>query len=368
MKIQPIAFIKRIVFLAILFSTVPAICLAKGGKVKNRIADLPMKTVCVGRFLIDIPVAFTISFGSAHIGLWDISSYEDESENDFTERLNARENELRVEKNMRDGRSLESVSVIRNRHVQGKIFTYDRVWNYYFERGKRIDFEGIKFLAMIHSKGKSYQLTTAISSDEDFARNNQLAHQIENWSLDKVPTQPGFCFGEGFIHEPLTINEHEFVMMYAGMEKFPDLSMAISTAAGINLNATLLARHAASPTAKKYASRFKSLGTGKREINGIRGEQVGDQVSELNGTTGYRFEWESEMEKENVLRPRILLELGTGTGRPGNPVNSSLSKDEILELWRKISSSIRERPEHMLNPSGSAGHEGVGNGKRDTAW
>ena len=46
----------------------------------------------------------------------------------------------------------------------------------------------------------------------------------------------------------------------------------------------------------------------------------------------------------NRLIDDALRDPFTGIGRPGQPVNSSLSDDAVLELWDRITTSIRLRP------------------------
>jgi hypothetical protein len=86
------------------------------------------------------------------------------------------------------------------------------------------------------------------------------------------------------------------------------------------------------------------LGKGSRELNGIAGEEVLNRFKENNGTTGHMFMWESLGKPSNVLAPSITLEIETGRGRPGSPVNSSMSDEALLQLWQAISSSLRIRP------------------------
>jgi len=57
----------------------------------------------------------------------------------------------------------------------------------------------------------------------------------------------------------------------------------------------------------------------------------------------------------DVLAPKITLELQTGKGRPGEPINSSLSDEAVAALWDKISSSIRLRPTSSATKTSPAG-------------
>jgi hypothetical protein len=56
------------------------------------------------------------------------------------------------------------------------------------------------------------------------------------------------------------------------------------------------------------------------------------------------FMWAGLGKLRDVLAPKVTLELETGIGRPGEPVNSSLSDAAVLERWDRVTSSIRLRP------------------------
>lgn len=329
---------------------------SKGIYMSKKLDAMPMRTVCFGRFLLDIPASAEISLGGARIGGWDVSAPIDETEEEFNRRLERRQEELQGMKNRQLLPTLEATKSIGKDGLSGKTFMFDRLKTSYIQYGKRVEEEGVSFQSMIHSRGRSFELMADLRSEDQLARKARIASQFERWSFNQLPKEPGFCMGEAFVHEPLSVEDGEFVMMYIGMKNHPDLAIAISTWAGMNLNAPLLERDSNSSIKQEYASRFKDLGRGERTINGIKGGQIADEVVELNGTVAYSFQWESVLEKNSVLRPRILLELDTGNGRPGGPVNSSLSKRDVLKLWDRISSSIRERPENIA-VAGNARHD-----------
>jgi hypothetical protein len=84
---------------------------------------------------------------------------------------------------------------------------------------------------------------------------------------------------------------------------------------------------------------------GKRNINGVDGEEVLLRAREYNFTTTYGFNWEAPGKTDDAMFPFLSLELRTGiSDRPGGkPVESSLHEDALLELWNSIASSIRLR-------------------------
>jgi hypothetical protein len=132
--------------------------------------------------------------------------------------------------------------------------------------------------------------------------------------------------------------------MFASLKGHPDIAIRLDTAVLDKPEESLLKRDAGNDINTRFAGNIKNLGKGPRELNGIPGEELLDRFKENNGTVGHMFMWESPGKGLDVFAPSITLELETGRGRPGNPVNSSLSDEAVLQLWQAISSSLRVRP------------------------
>ena len=82
--------------------------------------------------------------------------------------------------------------------------------------------------------------------------------------------------------------------------------------------------------------------------------EILERVDEPNGSTLQSFMWESLSKKDDVYLPNLILEFSTGHGKPGAPVNSSMSDAEALALWEKISASLRRRPVQSVTPVSAA--------------
>jgi hypothetical protein len=137
---------------------------------------------------------------------------------------------------------------------------------------------------------------------------------------------------------------NETVTMFASLKGHPDIAIRLDTSVLDKPQESLLARDAENDINTRFAANIKNLGKGPRELNGIPGEELLNRFKERNGTTGHMLMWESFGKPPDVFAPTITLELETGRGRPGAPVNSSLSDEAVLQLWQAISSSLRIRP------------------------
>jgi hypothetical protein len=171
-----------------------------------------------------------------------------------------------------------------------------------------------------------------------------------------MPAEPGFCTENGIIHTTTPPDPDENVTMFATLKGHPDIAIRLDTAVLEKPQESLLARHAKNDTAIEFASSIKYLGKEARELNGIPGDEVLVRVKESNGTSAHSFMWESPGKGLDVLAPNITLELETGKGNPGNPVNSSLSDEAALQLWQAISTSLRLRPTSTVNKVGTTAH------------
>jgi hypothetical protein len=149
----------------------------------------------------------------------------------------------------------------------------------------------------------------------------------------------------GFVHDPIPAEDNESITMFASLQGYPDVAIRLDTSVNIKrLQESLLERDAKNDVKLAHPNSVKTFRRQHRALNGIDGEEVLDKFKEANGTSAHMFMWAGLGKLRDVLAPKVTLELETGIGRPGEPVNSSLSDDAVLELWDRITTSIRLRP------------------------
>lgn len=309
----------------------------------ERIAAMLMRTVCVGRFLVDVPEHAIVTYRGASVGGWDILTIQ-ETEEEFNLRIRQKLYLLNNSKNGRNGVSIEIAREIKGDEVYGKIFQYNRRWLGFMRDGKEVMSEIVAIDALVRSNGISYEFKADIRYPPQIEQLNKIVHQLQAVPDGRIPGGAGFCFDRGFIRDPLTADENEYTSIFLGVKEHPDLAISLSTAAGIRAGRSLLSRDEDSAIQKEHASNFHSMRRGARSLNGVPGEEVLQRVDELNGVKLHGFMWESITDEKDVYLPSLSLELDTGLGRPGSPVNSSLSDAEVMAWWEKISSSLRRRP------------------------
>ena len=307
-------------------------------------AALPMKTICVGRFLLDVPASSVVTYGRAAVTGWDVSTVADEDDAAFQLRLQKKEATLRAALNEKGLQSLESIREVRTGNQQGRIYVFNRVWLHVIDSSPQRFDEIVSIDALVHMNGVSYEFKGEVHKEGATKDLESILSHLQSRKRDEIPDEEGFCFDRGMLNGNLGTELHEFTVAFVGMEDHPDLAIALSSIAGTNPGKTFLQRDAENSVKLENRWRFQVLREGRRDLNSIPGEEMLEHVREPNGSKLQGFMWESLTSATDVYLPSLSLELNTGHGRPGEPIDSSLSDAEALALWDKISSSLRRRP------------------------
>jgi len=316
-----------------------------------------MKTVCVGRYLVDVPSQADVSLSGEMIAGFTIETVE-ESEDAFRKRMSTREADITAHGENADPElpgGLVEARDLRTAGMIGRTFVYGRVRTYGFEDGRRVNVEWVSVESNAHLDNLSFTLSMKYASEAKARLAEELLARLRLRGVDEIPPVSGFCIWRGVFAEPLPEHKTEHVELHLGLPGHPDMGLALSSVPGDSTSQSLLAR-VANTDAEASADemmRVTKLRSGQRAINGIDGEEVLERVRELNFTTGYSFMWEARGIKDDLLQSYLLLNMETGTNpRPGGkPVDSSLHEDAVLALWDSISSSIRLRKSDSPPPA-----------------
>lgn len=310
-----------------------------------------MKTVCIGRFLIDVPEETVLELAQPRVDGFDISSF-DEPEDSFRTRLGQREARLRATPDRLGGtKNLELVKDVKTENgVFGKIFVHGRtVTEGTRNRGlesERFRHEGVAVEALVYGQGMSFDVSTN-HYDPDLIENlERLVAKLVPNPANKVPAEPGFCVYRALFRDPLSPEQGEEIMMHAQLPGHPDIKFMLILAAGNKPDKQSLLERSADVDARLSASekmRVSNLRAAPRTIGGIVGDELVTRVLENNDATVYGFWWEVNGTEDNVLIPHLSFTMDVGKGDNG-PVPASLSQQAATVLWDKISSSIRLRP------------------------
>jgi hypothetical protein len=328
---------------------------------------MKMKTVCVGRFLIDLPDEARVSLGGQRIDGVDIDT-SDETDQAFWARVAAREAEIRAKPDRLGGnKNLESVRDVKtDTGLVGKIFVHSRTvteGDEYSPRGEEhYRYEGITVEALVHAKGISVDLLSKDFGPEDAEDVPRLVAKLVTNPGNRIPTEPGYCIDRAYVRDPLTAKQGERLTMRAGLPSHPDIQFMLMMLAGTKPDEKgLLARSAESDAARPLAVRMRisKLRAAPRTIAGLTGDELNERFFEENNSIGYSFWWEVNGTEDNVLIPSFSFQMTTGHGNR-EPVPTSLSEGAAVALWDKITNSIRFRPTESPKVSAAGPATGLG--------
>jgi hypothetical protein len=305
-----------------------------------------MRTVCVGRYLIDVPNQAEVSMSHERIDGFAIETVE-ENDAAFRERIAAREAELDAAANGRGPGGIVEARDLRVDGMIGRTLVYGRTRSHEIEQGRRVDVEWVSVEAHAHMGDLSFTLSAKYVDETEARAAEALLSRLRLREGEEIPSVQGFCIGRAVFAEPLPPHKTEHVVMHIGLPDHPDLAITLASMPGGGSDPNLVARTAQTDAtiSPDMLLRINKLREGKRSINNIDGEEVLVRAREFNFTTTYGFNWETPGVDEDPLRPYLSLELQTGIStRPGGkPVDTSLHEDALLALWDSIASSIRLR-------------------------
>lgn len=307
-----------------------------------------LKTICAGRFLIDLPKDAQVALSQSSIDGFDITTYPDDTDQQFAERVKKREAEINGEKNQFGQKNLESSQEIRGAGRSGKIFVYGRTSTHVYHGDEKITLNGVSVSAYLRTGGVSFSFAASNFDPKLVGSLPKLIAKLKPVPESRVPVEPGFCIDRAVVTDPLSADQGERIVMFASLPNHPDVGIVFSSMAGTKPGPGLLERNAEN-RAKRFAflnGLFATLREGARTINGLRGEELAVRVREINFATTYGFDWEMGGKEDDVHNPFLTLELQAGVNpRPGGPpVQSTLSEAALKDLWDTVSSSIRLRP------------------------
>lgn len=307
------------------------------------------KTVCVGRYLVDVPAQAEVTLSGGMLDGFDIATVE-ESEAAFRSRLAEREVKLRAREPDLATNTDGGIAEARDPRIAGMVgrtFIYARSSGYMMDGDRRVYMHSVSVESHAHKNGVSFSLTAHSAEEASASEAEALLARIRPRVLDEIPAAQGFCIPWGVFVDPLPVHHGEHMLMHLALPGHADLGITFASIAGARPGPGLLARTAETDAALSpdVWLHLTKLRAGKRSINGVDGEEVLLRAREFNFATTYGFSWEAAGKTDDPTLPLLSIELRTGLSeRPGGrPVDSSLRQDALFELWESITSSIRLR-------------------------
>jgi len=341
------------VMATILACTVSTSCSEKTMKeTPNRLTRIVenRKTVCIGRFLVDIPKTAQVVYGPARVPveIWRKEGQGSRFDEAVKDAL------AQVEKR----RSFAYHGLLGQDSVLGQVmdgigpnhkivFAVDNADGAFYNVQSFLRLGDDLFIQeyLAYGEGKEYQ--------ETIKELNAVTKLLRSRANDEIPVEPGFCVDGAFFSEPSTYMR-ESVSVGVRLKEFSDVHISIEMikksylveSDALEPRLRSAEREAAAAGFSGWYSNITTFRRGERNIGSWKGFEVLARLpAQKSEGESHEFAYVSQGEPKNALLPVLTVELHTGVvdneiGR----TKPTITDAEAIYLWDKITSSIRPRP------------------------
>lgn len=309
------------------------------------------KTVCFGRFLVDVPETAQVIWGRTSNDLTiDVYPNDIVGVRRMAEELviNLKATEAINHNNMPMFLGEEEVAEPLGRIITG-FESFDSLNTMKVEGYFSLGADGI----VISARPMRDEVREIVSEIKN------IASRLRSRGEEEIPVSPGNCLNHAFLEDKMSVDAElpvEHVRVAFRLKEFPDTHLSIYTAPP-NLDSaesdTLewqLARleekqKAENPNHPLLKTKYFRRGT--RKINEwLNGWEAISRSPDQPGQHGtHEFVMDFKGVPKDLLKPYADVQMQTGVGgNIGGAVKPSLTDEEAIAVWDKITSSIRVRP------------------------
>ena len=189
--------------------------------------------------------------------------------------------------------------------------------------------------------------SSAISKDDSITSLNTAAKLLRLRAENEVPTEPGACIEGGFVAwQP----EFERASLGVRLKEFPDVHFSIEVSKNqdylVESSALEPLLNRAEKDGGSWYSRIKFFRRGPRQLGNWNGfEALARKPAQEKSTESHEFAFVSLGALRDSLQPELNIKLDTGVKADQTAsVKPSLTDEEAVALWDKLTTSIRVRP------------------------
>ncbi|UGQ46149.1 T6SS immunity protein Tli4 family protein [Massilia endophytica] len=309
-----------------------------------------MRTVCAGRFLLDVPESATVIFGRADTPYQTYRLEGDGNNADkiIDEYLKALEKErYRVSNELLEPESL--LGKVIDGPVPGQRILFDLSAaagdEYHIKSFTRVGNDLFLQSANVFADRAYYS--------KHLSQINEAAARLRPRDNNSVPTESGFCIDGALVHDA----EHylvERVQLGVRLAEFPDVHFSLEMVRksrkiesdALEPRLREAERDAIQMGMGAWYAKIKTLRRGERILKPWSGYEVLAHLPpQKHEGESHHFNFVALGEPKNAYIPTIDMDLNTGVknNRPG-AVTPSVTDDEAVYIWDRLTNSLRVRP------------------------
>ncbi|MGZ5199116.1 MAG: T6SS immunity protein Tli4 family protein [Telluria sp.] len=308
------------------------------------------KTVCFGRFMIDVPASATVVWGKAIVPL-TVTVYPN-GVGEVKALAQKFIDELKGEKAIYHNRIPLLISVDDVSQPEGRIITG-------FDGFEAIDDLKINGYFKLNDDGVVINARPLKDQkDETIADINSIVRRLRQHTESEIPTEPGNCIEYAFLLDkpnPTQDDLLEHIRIGFRLKEFPDahLSIYVAPSNPYNPQDDSLERQwkriaaGTSPEEKAVMANTNFFRKSPREIHDWHtGFEVLTRTPDEEGSLSHHdFQLKFIGVPHDVLRPYADIQFVTGVADDAaGATKASLTDEEAIAVWDKITSTIRVRP------------------------
>jgi hypothetical protein len=297
------------------------------------------KTLCFSHFTVEIPATATVVFGPAEVEA-PITYYPGQA---LKVTHMVAEQLIEIEK---DRKFLSNEDVVKlpmfGKTIDGAVPGQKLVFGSKNQVGYSVS-------SYIPVGGSLFvqRLNGVYPDDDAFKTFNTVATQLRVRDAGEIPSEAGTCIDGGFLPLPL---KFEKVTLGVRLKEFPDVHFSVE----VHKNQDRLPESTdlesrlkgAEEDGGNWYSRITFFRRGPRQLGDWKGtEALALKPAQENVKESHEFHFISLGAPNAPLQPQLDVQLDTGaSGYHMGAVKPSLSNEEAVALWDKLTNSIRVRP------------------------
>ena len=309
------------------------------------------KTVCFGRFMVDVPVSAAVAWGETTVSL-GVSIYPDGVDKVKAEAQQFID-ELKSEKAIYLNNIPLLISVEDIRHPEGKIVTgyegFEAIGELKINGYFSLNNDGVVIDARPLKQYRE-RATATIKS---------IARRLRQRADDEAPAEPGNCFKRAFLPDSPDDEEGhpgEFVNIGFRLMEFPDVHFSIQVRPtnphdpereSLKAQWQRMKDDKGPPEVEEAFAKVKYFRESPRQLHEwTTGYEVLTWAPDEGRVHAYHdFELRFTGVAGDALKPYASIQLQTGVGNnAAGAIKASLTDEETIALWDKLTSTVRVRP------------------------
>lgn len=309
------------------------------------------KTVCFGRFMLDVPSSTTVAWGETDVSL-GISIFPNgvDKVHDLARKF---VDELKSEKAINHGDVPLLLSIDDVAQPSGRIIVG-------YEDFQSINGLKIKGYFSLNNDGIFIDARPLREDqDETVALIKSIARRLQTRAETDIPIEPGNCIAHAFLPDDPAAKEKPVELIRIGfrLKEFPDTHLSIfvgpsnpnyTDSSSLEWRLERLEKNQRAQDPNNPLLKTKMLRRGPRQIHdwlngGFEALSHSPELAEVHGIHDFAMDFRGV--PSDPLKPYAEIQMQTGVAdNLAGAIKPSLTDEEAIAVWDKITSTIRVRP------------------------